>query len=107
MNYLNKVEEIVLISIWKLQDNAYGISIIQQVEKDTSIPWLPGSVYGSLNRLKKNRYITTSKVEKAAEGSGRPRIYYTLTDSGLQKLISAQKVSQSIWNGVPDLEKAK
>ena len=37
MNYLSRIEEILLLAIWKLQDNAYGISIREQVEKDTGV----------------------------------------------------------------------
>ena len=33
MGFLPRIEEILLISIWKLKDNAYGIAIIEQVEK--------------------------------------------------------------------------
>jgi len=106
MNFLPKVEEIILLSIWKLKDNAYGISIIEQVEKDTGIKWLSGSVYGVLSRLKKNGYIATARVEQSTEQSGRPRIYYTITKSGIGKLIFAQKTNQKIWVNVPDLEKA-
>ena len=107
MKFLPKVEEIILLSIWKLKDNAYGIAIIEQVEKDTGIKWLSGSVYGVLSRLKKNGYITTARTEQSSEQSGRPRIYYTITKSGIRKLIFAQKTNRNIWVDVPDLEKAE
>ncbi|MCP4726519.1 MAG: PadR family transcriptional regulator [bacterium] len=107
MGFLPKIEEILLLAIWKLGDNAYGITVIEQVEKDTDTTWLSGSIYGALNRLKKNGYIITSKTEQSPEQRGRPRIYYTLTQSGMDKLISAQKVTKDVWQGVPDLEKAR
>ena len=107
MGFLSKIEEILLLAIWKLKDNAYGISIIEQVEKDTGTTWMSGAVYGALNRLKKNNYINTSRIEQSPEQTGRPRIYYTLTKSGTDKLVAAQKVTKSIWKDVPDLEKAK
>jgi DNA-binding PadR family transcriptional regulator len=106
MKYLPKIEEIILLSIWKLQDNAYGTTIIAQVEKDTGSSWVSGSVYSALARLKKNRYITVVKTERAPENQGRPRIYYKLTDSGRQKLQGAQKVNKRMWDGIPDFEKA-
>lgn len=102
MNFLPKIEEILLLAIWKLKDNAYGTTIIEQVEKDTGSSWVSGSVYSALARLKKNKYIDTVKIEKSLEGTGRPRIYYKLTDSGRRKLETAQKVTQLMWDGVPD-----
>ncbi|MFC1492504.1 PadR family transcriptional regulator [candidate division KSB1 bacterium] len=107
MGFLPKIEEILLLAIWKLKDNAYGITVIEQVESDTGTTWLSGSIYGALNRLKKNGYINTTKIEQSPEQRGRPRIYYKLSDSGLDKLISAQKVNKDVWQGVPDLEKAR
>ena len=107
MNFLPKIEEILLLAIWKLKDNAYGISVIEQVEKDTGTQWLPGSIYGALNRLKKHGYIATSGVAQSPDQKGRPRIYYNLTASGREKLITAQQVSREMWNGVPDLKKAE
>jgi len=107
MGFLPRIEEILLLSVWKLKDNAYGISIIEQVEKDTGVTWLSGSIYGALNRLKKNTYISTTRVEQSPEQTGRPRIYYKLTPLGMDKLIAVQKVNKSIWLNVPDLEKAR
>ncbi len=105
MNFLPKIEEILLLAIWKLEKNAYGTTIIEQVEKDTQFSWVSGSVYSALARLKRNRYISILKIEKSTDGIGRPRIYYELTESGNQKLLSVQKVTRMMWQGVPNLEK--
>ena len=53
MRLLSRLEEIVLLSIWRLQDNAYGITILDEVEKATGKIWLTGSIYASLGRLLK------------------------------------------------------
>ncbi len=107
MNFLPKIEEILLLAIWKLKDGAFGVSIIEQVEKDTGTSWMSGSIYGALNRLKKHSYISTARTEQSPEQKGRPRIYYNLTSSGMDKLVSAQEVSKDMWMGVPDLKKVK
>ena len=107
MAFLSKIEEIILLAIWKLQDNASGLSICEKVEKDTDVTWLSGSVYGGLNRLKKNGYINTAKISHSGEQVGRPRIFYKLTPAGKNKLAAAQKVTQRIWSGVPNLQKIK
>jgi DNA-binding PadR family transcriptional regulator len=52
-------------------------------------------------------YIETDRIENISEQAGRPRIYYKLTSAGLDKLVSAQKVTKSIWKDIPDLEKVK
>jgi DNA-binding PadR family transcriptional regulator len=106
MNFLPRIEEIILLAIWKLESNAYGLALIKQVEKDTGTTLLTGSIYGALIRLKKNGYVSAKKMDHPIKHTGRPRIYYTLTPHGLQKLASIQKVNNSMWLGVPDLEGA-
>jgi len=105
MRFLSRIEEILLLSIWKLKDNAYGISIREQVEQDTGVRWLSGAIYAPLNRLRKNGYVSTRQAEQPAELGGRPRIYYILTKLGKQKLISIQRVNRDVWQDVPDLKK--
>jgi DNA-binding PadR family transcriptional regulator len=105
MIFLSRIEEILLLAIWKLGNNAYGISIREQVQKDTGRSWQSGAIYAPLNRLQKNGYVLTEKKERSSERGGRPRIYYSLTQAGKEKLVTIQKVNDSLWSGVPQLEK--
>ncbi len=105
MDLLSRIEEILLLAIWKLRDNAYGISIRDQVEKDTGIEWMSGAIYAPLNRLKKNGYVRTIQAQGTGGKGGRPRIYYQLTERGKKKLAAIQEISLSIWQNVPDLKK--
>lgn len=105
MDMLSRIEEILLLAIWKLGDNAYGISVREQVERDTGVKWISGAIYAPLNRLKKNGYVRTVQATGSAERGGRPRIYYQLTRLGMKKLASIQEVNRSIWMDVPDLKK--
>jgi PadR family transcriptional regulator, regulatory protein PadR len=105
MKFLSRIEEILLLAIWKLKDNAYGISIREQVEKDTNMNWLSGAIYAPLNRLKKNRFVETRQAEGSAELGGRPRIYYMLTPIGKEKLVSIQSLNVDMWSDVQNLRK--
>jgi len=105
MLLLSRIEEILLLAIWKLEDNAYGISIREQVENDTGDSWLSEAIYAPLGRLKKNGYVTTVKGSSSTEKGGRPRIYYKLTQTGLKRLVEIQEVNRALWYGIPDLKK--
>jgi len=106
MTFLSRIEEILLLAIWKLKEDAYGIAIRRQVEKDTGISWLSEAIYAPLSRLKDKGYVKSIKAERSTEKGGRPRIYYQLTPSGIGRLITIQKVNRSLWEGIPDLKKA-
>jgi DNA-binding PadR family transcriptional regulator len=105
MLLLSRIEEIILLAIWKLKENAYGISIRQQIKKDTGTSWLSEAIYAPLNRLKKNGYVTTRKGNDIKEKGGRPRIYYKLTSTGMKRLADIQEVNKTLWNGIPELKK--
>jgi len=105
MKFLSRIEEILLLTIWKLGDSAYGISIREQVEKDTGVTWLSGAIYAPLNRLRKNGFVAAHRAAGSAELGGRPRVYYSLTRLGREKLVAIQEMSQSMWADVPNLKK--
>jgi PadR family transcriptional regulator PadR len=104
MAFLSRIEEILLLTIWKLKGEAYGIAIRNQVEKDTGVTWLSEAIYAPLSRLKEKGYVESTTAEKTTERGGRPRVYYRLTRSGLAKLVSIQEVNRALWHEVPDLK---
>lgn len=104
MQFLSRIEEILLLAIWKLGENAYGISIREQVENDTGVKWLSGAIYGYLSRLRKNGYVKTTIADEAGDQRGRPRIYYTLTPVGKERLQSIQLLNRVLWANVPELK---
>ena len=104
MQFLSRIEEILLLAVWKLDDNAYGISIREQVEKDTDVKWLSGAIYGPLSRLRKNGYVKIEMAEQPIDQRGRPRIYYSLTHVGKEKLKAIQLLNRVMWANVPDVK---
>jgi len=105
MAFLSRIEEILLLSIWKLKDDAYGIALRHQVEEDTGISWLSEAIYAPLSRLRDKGYVEAIKAEKSTEKGGRPRIHYRLTPSGAARLMHVQEINRALWYGVPDLKK--
>lgn len=104
MQFLSRIEEILLLAIWKLGDEAYGISIRAQVENDTGVKWLSGAIYGPLSRLRKNGYVKTAKGDNGSDQRGRPRIYYSLTPVGKEKLQAIQMLNRVMWDNVPQVK---
>ena len=104
MQFLSRIEEILLLAIWKLDDKAYGIAIREQVEKDTGMNWLSGAIYGPLSRLRKNGYVKTTIGDIASDQRGRPRVYYTLTPVGKEKLQAIQALNRIMWADVSEVK---
>ncbi len=95
-------EQILLLSIWRLNNDAYGVAIRQNVMEVTQRTLHYGTLYNSLDKLVKKGYLQTMRGEPTAERGGRHKIYYALTDIGLSSLQKAKDLHASMWNGVPD-----
>lgn len=104
MKLLSRSEEIVLLSIWKLQGNAYGVTIRKQVSKITSKHWSIGAIYAPLHRVEKKGLVKTIKGDPRPERGGRSKIYYEITPKGKKALLEIKKVHESMWRGIPSLE---
>ena len=104
MRLLSRLEEIIILSIWRLQDNAYGITILDEVEKATGKTWLTGSIYASLSRLLKQGLLITVEGEPTAVRGGRRKIFYRLSHEGKEALLAAKRVNDFLWNSIPPLD---
>ena len=104
MKLLSRSEEIILLSIWRLQKNAYGMAIREQVTAATGVRWSFGAIYSPLNRLLKKDYIKAIEGEPTPVRGGRRKIFYELTPKGKKALIAVSKVHETIWVGIPALE---
>ena len=100
MKLLSRIEEIILLAIWRLGDDAYGMNIREEVIAATGKKWLLGAIYGPLGRLQKNGYVNSEKGEPIPERGGRAKVYYCLTREGKDALAEIYRVNNLIWKGV-------
>jgi PadR family transcriptional regulator PadR len=103
MRLLSRSEEIVLLSIWKLQGDAYGVTIRKQVSDVTGRRWSIGAVYAPLHRLEKKGFVKTLQGTPVPKRGGRSKVYYELTPKGKNALLETKKVHESIWVDIPSL----
>lgn len=103
MDLLTRMEELLLLSVWRLQDDAYGLEIKQHLsdllDQDLSV----GAVYVPLKRLKKRGYLETWDSEPTEERGGRSKRFYKLTSKGVQALQQVKIVQDESWRNLPDL----
>jgi PadR family transcriptional regulator PadR len=104
MRLISRLEEIILLSILRLQDDAYGITILEEVKRATGKSWLTGSIYASLGRLLKHGYVESIEGEPSAERGGRRKFFYKLTHEGQEALLAIKRVNEIIWSSLPPFE---
>lgn len=104
MKLLSRIDELILIAIWKLGQNAYGMAIREEIVVATGIHWLLGAIYGPLGRLHRQGLVTTLKGDPTPERGGRAKVYYQLTPAGLKQMEKIQEVYAVMWKGVTKIK---
>ncbi len=100
MKDLTKIEEILLLSIWKLGNEAYGYKIRHQVKAIIKKDFTYGNLYSALSQLTKKNYVTKRLGEVTPSRRGKIRIYYRVSRAGREALKSAMEMKESLWEGV-------
>jgi len=103
MEILTKLEELILLSVWKLKENAYGTTLYKYISDVTGKKLSLGGVYFPLDRLVKKGYLDSYIGETTAERKGLSKRYYSLTGRGYQALKEIKRVNETMWAGFPDL----
>lgn len=102
MKELTKVEEMLLLAIWRLKDDAYGVKIRRYVSGITGKEFTYGNLYSALSQLAKKKYVQKTLGEPTPDRRGRRKIYYTLSPSGVKALKAAREMNQRMWEGISD-----
>ena len=100
MKLLSRAEEIILATILKLEDNAYGISIREDIYANTGDRWSFASIYDPLNKLTRKRYVIKNQGEPTPERGGRSKCLYRITPEGKTALREIRNVHDNVWAGI-------
>ncbi len=107
MRLLSRAEEIILLAIFKLEGNAYGVPIRDQIHKDISQYWSFGVIYKTLKKMNAKEYVRKIASNPLAERGGRSRYYYEITPQGISALEEIRRVHSSVWNKVKQISLEK
>ena len=105
MKFLTKLEELVLIAVLRLRDDAYGITIFNYICKLTGKDITVSNIYFPLERLVKKGYLYTLKGEPTPKRGGMSKRYYRLTKSGILVLQENRDLNETAWKGITELLK--
>ena len=103
MKLLTRAEELILLSIWELKENAYCVPIRRYISEATGENWSLGSIYMPLDRLTKRGYLNSYLSNATPERGGRHKRIYQLTKAGRQALLKVREVQRIMWAGASDL----
>lgn len=97
---LPAVELAALVSVLRLGEAAYGVSVRDQIEERTGRSPSVAAVYSALERLETRGYVESWMSDPLPERGGRARRHYGLTESGAAALRREMAVARRFWEGV-------
>lgn len=101
--HLGEFQEIVLLAILILNDQAYGLLIQKEIVERTKRPLSRGALHAALSRLQDKGFITSKVGGATAERGGRSKRYYQLTTEGRKALEEIKSIREQMWSLVPKI----
>ena len=98
MKDLNLTEEMFLLAVWKLKDNAYGVTIRQYVAKETGRNYPIGTIYSALDKMVRMGFLRKTAGDPIPERGGRSKNYYHITKDGIEALKAAMELKNLLWD---------
>lgn len=102
-SYLGEFEELVLLLVVVMQDDAYGLAIKEQFESQTGRKAAIGAIHSALNRLEEKGFIESRLADGTGERGGRRKRIFMITSAGKNALETSKELRNNLWNQIPDL----
>ncbi len=99
-DFLGAFEEIVLLALVHLGDNAYGMTIRREIEDRSDRTVSIGAVYSTLDRLEAKGLVSSNYSNGSAQRRGRAKRYFKLEPKGAKSLSRSSEILANMWRGL-------
>ena len=99
-DYLGEFEHLVLLALIRLSDEAYGVTVRQEIQTRTGREVSIGAVYATLERLQNKGYVKSFLGEPTAERGGRAKRFFRVTAKGIAAVNRTQQALARMTEGL-------
>lgn len=103
---LGEFEQLVLLAILRLGENAYGVTIRNEITQCTGREPAPGALYTALDRMERKGLVQTRLGDPTPQRGGRAKRYIKVTKRGRAAVVSVQGSYQRLLQGLDLLGEA-
>ena len=100
LSALGEFEQVVLLAILRLEDEAYAVSVRDEILRCTGRDVSRGSVYITLDRLETKGYLRSRLADPTPERGGRAKRYYELRPRAVEALKESRRALVALWRGL-------
>ena len=97
---LGTFEQMVLLAIIHIGDQAYGPLILEKLTSETGRSVTRGSLYVTLDRLERKEMLRSTAGKPEPDRGGRPKRYVAVTEKGVSALREARDSLNALWAGL-------
>ncbi|KYG75885.1 PadR family transcriptional regulator [Roseivirga spongicola] len=101
-HHLGEFEEVVMLTVAILHGEAYGVSIIEEIENRLKRSVSMGSLQTVLKRLEDKGYLASELGEATSVRGGKRKRFFTVTNLGKEILKATKDQRMSLWSAIPD-----
>ena len=103
---LGEVEQLVLLAILRLDQEAYGVPIADEIIERTGRDVSRAAVYIALRRLKQKGLVSSRLADPDPVPGGKAKRYFRVEPAGVDRLAEARSTLMNMWEGLqPILDK--
>lgn len=95
-------EQQVLLAVWRLDDDAYGASVRDEIETRTGAAVAQGAVYTTLIRLEKKGLLRSRLSDPTPVRGGKAKRLFAITPEGRAGVEATRRLMDRLWEGLPD-----
>lgn len=97
---LGELEQMILLAVLQCGDDAYGVTVQEQLAARTKRRVASGAIYMTLDRLEKKGLLVSSLSEPIAERGGRSKRLYRVTKPAVAALKHSRRALINLWDGL-------
>ena len=102
-DHLGDLEELVLLAVLRLGDDAYGAALRRALKRRAGRSVSVSSIYVTLMRLQEKGLVDSWLAEPTAVRGGKAKRYFRLTAEGVEALRAERAAMKRMWEGLDEL----
>jgi len=100
---LGELEQLVLLAILRLGEEAYGVPVVEEIEQRTGKRVKRSAVYVALTRMEKRGLVSSRMGEPTPERGGKAKRYFSVEPEAIERLKASKEAMVSMWQDVEAL----
>lgn len=97
---LGELEELIMLVVANLYDEAYGIAIKKEIEESCDRNITISTVHNVLQRLQEKGYLTSRYSDPTPERGGKRKLLFRVSVSGKEAVELARQMREKLWGGI-------